>query len=145
MVNDSRIGIYDYIYGLLYGVVTENVYSMNEPQELTESDTRDGFIVIIVGDLYDLSEFEGHTYGYARVYVNAYVPPMTRGRLDFEKYQEYETAINDVIKNATDTPNTDYYIQQGSVLSMDGVSDSNANNSYYMFTKSFIVVIDKQE
>ena len=60
------------------------------------------------------------------------------------QYRELDT-LEEIIKNATDTPNADYYIQQGSVLSMDGVSDSNANNSYYMFTKSFIVVIDKQE
>ena len=53
MVNESRIDIYDYLYNLFYDVVTKNVYSMEVPQELTQSDTQDGFIVLHVGDLND--------------------------------------------------------------------------------------------
>ena len=49
MLNDSRISIYRYVENILTSV-TENVYLMNEPQELTQSDTEDGFIVIRVGD-----------------------------------------------------------------------------------------------
>ena len=75
MVDESRIGIYNYVYNLIYEIVTENVYSMNEPQELTESDTKDGFIVIRVGDLRDDSEFHLQACGWVRVFIEAYIPP----------------------------------------------------------------------
>lgn len=143
MINESRIGIYNYIYRLLYGVVTENVYSMDEPQELTESDTTDGFVVIRVDDIYDESEFHGETYGWVRVFVEAYIPPMSRGRLDKAKYKAMEDAITNVINNeiAHGTSNT-YAIQDDGILSMDDKADTNADNTYYMFIKSFIVTID---
>lgn len=146
MVNESRIEIYNYIYNLLYGVVTENVYSMNEPQELTESDTTDGFIVIRIGNLYDESEFHGETYGWVRVFIEAYIPPISRGRLDKTKYKAMEDAIMEVINEeiAHGTSNT-YAIQDDGILSMDDSADTNADNAYYMFIKSFIVTIDIPE
>ena len=142
MVNESRIDIYDYLYELFYDVVTKNVYSINAPQELTESDTRDGFIVINVGDLYDESEFRHQTYGWARCFVEAYIPQFSRGRLDFDKYSEFEDGINDVIHNASLTTVNGYTVQEDSVLSMDGDETTNANNTYFTFIKSFIVNIN---
>lgn len=143
MVDESRIGIYNYIYNLLYGVVSDNVYSMNEPQELTESDTTDGFIVIRVGDINDESEFHGNAYAWARVFVEAFVPPISRGRLDKAKYKSFEDditeVINEEIANGTDAH---YSIQDDGVLSMDDNMDTNANNAYYIYIKSFIVTID---
>lgn len=142
MVNESRIDIYNYVYNLLYGVVTENVYSMNEPQELTDSDTTDGFIVIRVGDIRDESEFTGEAYAWVRVFVEAYIPPISRGRLDKVKYKAMEDAItlaiNTEMKHGV---NETYSIESDSVLSMDSNADTNANNAYYMFIKSFIVQI----
>ena len=145
MLDISRIGVYDYVYNLLYDVVTTNVYSMNEPQELTQSDVNDGFVVIRVGELNDASEFTANAYGWARVYIDAYVPPISRGRLDFEKYKAFEDAINQVIEQATQDASGTYYIQDGSVLSMDNNAESNANNAYFMFVKSFVVMIDKED
>lgn len=147
MLNVSRIDIYNYLYGLFFGTVTENVYSMNEPQELTDDDVGNGFIVINVGDIYDNSEFNRDAYGEVRCYVTAYVPPISRGRLDVDKYKEFEDGINTVIELASETSDeqSDYYIQEGSVLSSDMDETSNANNAYYTFIKSFIVVIDKKE
>ena len=144
MLDITRIGVYDYVYNLLYDVVTTNVYSMNEPQELTQSDVNDGFVVIRVGELNDASEFTANAYGWARVYIDAYVPPISRGRLDFEKYKAFEDAINQVIEQATQDASGTYYIQDGSVLSMDNNAESNANNAYFMFVKSFVVMIDKE-
>lgn len=143
MINESRIGIYTYLYNLLYNNVTKNVYMMNEPQELSKSDTANGFIVIRVGDLYDESEFSCQAYGWVRCYVEAFVPPKSRGRLDQDKYNALENAINDAIDYASNNNDGDYYIQKDSVLSMDDVRSSNANNLYYTFVKSFIVNIDK--
>lgn len=145
MVNESRIGIYNYLYDLFYDVVTKNVYSMNEPQELTDSDVKNGFIVIRVGDLLDESEFSGKAYGEVRCFVEGYVPPISRGRLNYDKYQAMENGINGVINNATSSDtHGDYSIQEGSVLSYDADETSNANNQFFLFIKSFIVVIDKQ-
>lgn len=142
MMNESRIGIYNYVYGLLFGKVSDNVYSMNEPQELTESDTTDGFIVIRVDELHDMSEFHGQTYGWARVFVEAYVPPMSRGRLDRTKYLALETAINNVINAEIENGTSETYsIDEDGVLSMDSNADTNANNAYYMYVKSFIVLV----
>lgn len=145
MLNESRIDIYNYLYTLFFGTVTENVYSMNEPQELLGDDTKNGFIVLHVDDIYDDSEFSGQAYGWARCYVEAFVPPIQRGRLDIDKYQEFEDGINAVIKLATEDNSGTYYIQEGSVLSSDANETTNANNIYFSFIKSFIVVIDKQE
>lgn len=147
MLHESRIDIYDYLYNLFYDVVTKNVYSMNEPQELSQSDTQDGFIVIRVGDLNDESEFGRKAYGWTRCYVEAYVPPISRGRLDYNKYKEFEDAINSVIELASENePNENgYSVQEGSVLSMDTDETTNANNAFFMFIKSFIVMIDKEE
>ena len=143
MIDESRIGVYNYVYGLLYGVVTENVYSMNEPQELTQSDTEDGFIVIRVGDMYDDSEFEGEAYGWVRVFVEAYIPPISRGRLDKAKYKAFEDGILEVIKAEAQSGTSEHYsIDSDGIISMEENRDSNANNSYYTFIKSFIVNLD---
>lgn len=144
MLNESRIDIYDYLYNLFYDVVTKNVYSMREPQELTKSDTTDGFIVIRVGDINDESEFSGMAYGWVRCYVEAYIPPMKRGRLDFDKYKSFEDGINGVISVESDKDEGDYYIKKDSVLSMEDTESSNADNQYFLFIKSFVVVIDKK-
>ena len=142
-MNESRMAIYNYVYGLLYNTVTRNVYSMNEPQELTESDTKDGFIVIRVGDINDESEFHCEAYGWVRVFIEAYIPPISRGRLDKAKYKTFEDGINDVINAEIENGTSENYsIQSDGVLSMDGNTDTNANNAYYLYVKSFIVTIN---
>ena len=145
MLNESRIEIYNYLYNLFYGTVTENVYSMSEPQELTDDDTRDGFIVIHVGNIIDESEFGEQAYGWVRCFVEAFIPPISRGRLDVEKYKEFEDAINGVIDEAASDNDGTYHVQEGSVLSSDSEETNNANNVYFTFIKSFIVNIDAQE
>ena len=139
MFSEIRTDIYDYLYNLFYGVVTKNVYSMSEPQELTKSDTTDGFIVIRVGDTIDESEFSLEAYGSVRVFIWAYVPPKSRGRLDKEKYRTMETSIDNVVRQAMENPNEHYYISDANALSMDMTTTSNANNLFYIFVKSFIV------
>ena len=145
MYNESRTDIYDFLYNLFYDVVTKNVYFMSEPQELTKSDTEDGFIVIRLGDIVDYSEFDMESYGAVRCFVEAYVPTITRGRLDFDKYKEFEDSINEVIKTASETTDGEYSVQYGSVLSMEDVEDSNANSFFHMFIKSFLIQIDTQK
>lgn len=142
MVEESRIGIYNYVYNLLYGVVTENVYSMNEPQELTDDDKNDGFIVIRVGDMRDESEFHLQACGWVRVFIEAYIPPMSRGRLDKAKYKAMEDAINAVINEEMENgTNAKYSIEPDGIISSDIGEDSNGNNIFYLFIKSFIVNI----
>lgn len=145
MLDEKRIDIYDYLYNLFYDVVTKNVYSMNEPQELTKSDTQDGFLVIRAGTINDLSEFKGEAYSMTRVYIEAYVPPIGRGRLDYQKYKEYEDAISYVIEAAKSDNNGTYFIQEGSELSMDATETTNANNLFFVHTKSFIVMTNDEE
>lgn len=142
MVSESRIDIYDYLYNLFYNVVTKNVYSMRPPQELTTDDSTNGFIVLVVGDIHDESEFTGNAYAWARCYVEAYVPPISRGRLNYSKYEAFENAINEVIRTATEDNAGTYFIEEGSILSSDADETSNANNSYFTFIKSFIVNIE---
>lgn len=145
MVNESRIDIYDYLYNLLFGVVSENVYEMRVPQELTESDTTDGFLVIHVGSLVDYSEFTGQAYGRVRCFIEAFVPRISGGRVNHDIYALMENCINNVIKEQTETDDGTYYIEQDSILSMDDDETTNADNAYFTFIKSFIVVIDKEE
>ena len=145
MVNESRMGIYEYVENILTSI-TENVYLMEEPQELTEDDTTNGFIVVTVGDLLDASEFRDSAFGYARVFIRCYVPPISRGRLNVAKYKQFEDAINAAINLAADADNEGaYWIDEDSVVSTDGKDEGNANNTYYMFIKSFIVVVDAEQ
>lgn len=140
MFPDSRINIYDFVRNMFYDVVTKNVYSMNPPQEMTESDAKDGFIVISVGDLYDESEFYGKAYGWARVFVEAYIPQKSRGRLNKNKYAAFENAINAVIKewDAKVEP-TDYSIDIESLISTDDYYIPNQGSVCQVLVKSFIV------
>lgn len=144
MVEESRIAVYEYLSGILESV-SENVYLMDEPKELTDSDTMDGFIVISLDDAVDASEFHGNTYGYVRAYVRCYVPPMSRGRLDIEKYKTFEDSTNAAINAASsDSRDGTYWIYPDSIISADLGEHSNAGNTYLTFVKSFIVVIDKE-
>lgn len=144
MVDDSRIGVYDYLEEI-FTSVTENVYLMDEPQELTQSDTEDGFVVISLGDMVDASEFQGSTYGMIRAYVRCYVPPMTRGRLNKELYKKFEDDINAVVKLASESDNQyKYWIETESFISADLGDDSNKDNAFFVFVKSFIVVVDDE-
>lgn len=142
MVNDSSIELYDYLYKLFYNVVSKNVYCMDVPQELTDSDVQDGFLVVHVGSINDRSEFARETYGMVRCYVEAYVPPISRGRLNINKFDEFERGINDVIKNAAKQTGGIYGVQEEGVLS-SGVMDADyQNNAFHVFFKSFLVSID---
>lgn len=145
MLNPSRIDIYDYLYNLLYGVVSENVYDMRVPQELTESDTNDGFLVIHVGSMYDESEFAREAYGRVRCYIEAYIPQISRGRVNHDIYAAMENSINNIIEEQTNVRDGSYYIEDDSILSMEDDEISNANNAYFTFIKSFIVRIDSQQ
>lgn len=143
MVDNSRLAIYDYLRPLFEGVITDNVYLMGEPQELTDDDRENGFIVIRVGDVRDESEFDMNAYGYVRAYVEAYVPPMSRGRVDTEKYQAFEEGIAQAIQNEIANGTDEHFsIQSDGILSMEDVVDTNANNMFYLYVKSFIVNID---
>ena len=143
MFKESRIDIYNYLYDMFYGTVSENVYKMGEPTENTESDTSNGFITLKVGVVNDESEFDGDAYGWARCYVTAYVPKKPRGRLDTEKYKAFEDGINTVVNLATESRNTDYYVLKGSELSVDDDETSQKGNQYHIYRKSFVLVIDK--
>lgn len=145
MFNESRTDIYDYLYDLLHGVVTDNVYEKREPQDLTESDAKDGFLVIHVGEFYDAGEFHGETYGWTRCYIEAFIPPISRGRMNREVFKSFEDAINQVIKTEAQRKDGTYTILEDSLLSMDADETYNANNQFFTFVKSFIVNVDKQE
>ena len=143
MFNESRIDIYNFLYGLFYDTITRNVYRMGEPTENSESDTTDGFLVIQVGVMNDDSEFDGDAYGWARCYVTAYIPKRSKGRLDAEKYKTFEDGINTIVKLASESRNADYYVLKGSELSVDDVETTQKGNQYHIYRKSFVVVIDK--
>lgn len=142
MLNESRIDLYDYICGLFSGV-SENIYSMKIPSELTESDVEEGFLVVRIGDMYDESEFPKQAYGDVRVFVSAYVPFKSRGRINKQLYKTFETAMNEVVSSAIEENDNEYYtIQNDGILSMDDVEESNANNSFSVYVKSFVVTIN---
>lgn len=145
MFDNSRTDIYDYLYNLMKGVVTDNVYLMTEPQELTQSDLDDGFIVIHVGELIDRGEFQGECFGRARCYVEAFIPPISRGRIDIEKYRAYEEGIMTIINEAIESESEPYCIQAQGVISSDFGESGNAKNNFFTFVKSFLVITDNRE
>lgn len=140
MLNDSRLDLYAYLHALLDDYVEVNVYDMNVPQELTKTDAANGFVVVRVGNIYDRSEFPRETYAWVRCYIEAYVPPISRGRVNKEIYKNFEDSINMCIRNANQYVVNDLYmVREESTLSMEMMEVSNANNAYYVFAKSFIV------
>ena len=144
MFNESRIDIYDFLYQMFFDTVTRNVYKMGEPTENSESDTVDGFITLQVGVMNDASEFDGDAYGWARCYVTAYVPKKTRGRLDSDKYKQFEDGINTVVRLASESRYGNYFVLRDSEISTDDVETYQKGNQYHLYRKSFVVVIDKQ-
>lgn len=142
MIDKSRIAIYDYLYNMFYGVVTNNVYSMTLPTDAVESDVDEGFLVTTVGDIQDESEFDGSAYAWCRCYVYAYVPKRSRGRLDKTKYKAFEDGINDVIKAQELSFDEKYYVMAESTISMDDNEDTQRGNQFTVFAKSFVVVIN---
>lgn len=142
MITDLRTDIYDFVYSMFYNVVTQNVYSMNPPQELTEDDFKNGFLVISVGDLYDESEFSGKAYAWARVFVEAYIPPKSRGRLNKNKYIAFDKSLTSVITNYDEQhESVGFSIDLESVLSTDGYYSTN-EDLYQVLVKSFIVYVN---
>jgi len=146
MFTASRSDIYDYLYDLFFGVVTENVYEMKIPDELTSSDTKDGFLVINVGTGIDNSEFPEEAYGEVRCFVTAYIPKISRGRVNHDIFALFENGINNVINEASenDTQGT-FHIEKDNMLSADGIDGSDADNTFFTFIKSFIVNIESNE
>lgn len=142
MLNDSRIDIYDFLHSVIDNTVTANVYDMDFPQELTKTDADNGFLVLHVGGLNDESAFSRSAYAWTRCYVEAFVPPISRGRLNRQKYKDFESKLNKCIRKAArQNANQSYYIVEESILSMEGTEVSNANNAYHTFAKSFIVYV----
>ena len=141
-MNVSRIDIYDYLYNLIFGVITENVYYMDVPEELTNSDTEEGFIVINVGDIVDHGEFSKQSYGTVRCFLTAYIPQISRGRVNREIYALFENGIENIIEEQSQTSDGQYSIAEDSVLSMDGTDSSTSDNSYFTYVKSFVVTIN---
>lgn len=146
MINESRHNLMEYLYNLLYDRVSKNVYLLGVPTELTASDKKDGFVVIRVGSINDASEFSRQAYGWARCYVEAYIPTLSRGRYNKAKYVEWENALNEVINEKAETPDSDTYtIELDSVLNYDDDDDSNSDNRFFLFVKSFVVTINSDD
>lgn len=142
----SRSKVYDYLVSLFMGLVNRNVYRITVPTANTQSDTKDGFIVLRVGDITDESEFKHDAYGWVRCYVTAYIPKFGNGYLDTEIYENYESKIDQKIETEIESPSSnDYYIIEDGILSMDDDVDTQKGNQYHTYTKSFIVIIDTQE
>lgn len=144
MLDAATTKVLDYLYGIFESTVNGNLYSMYEPKELLKADTEKGFAVIRAGQINNESEFGNSAYGWVRCYIDVYVPPMSRGRLDYDTAGDLEskvlTAIDNEIANGTSDT---YSIRSGSMLSTQS-DNSNADNEYFVFVKSFIVDIDKE-
>lgn len=138
----TRIGVYNYLYDILFGVVSDNVYLANPPQTLTESDLKDGFIVIRMASLMDEGQFLGEAYGSVRCYIEAYLPPKTRGRLNDEMFEEYERSIDMALKEAIERGDKTYAIELGDALSAELIETNNMDNIFNVLAKSFIVTIN---
>lgn len=145
MLDDSTLAIYDYLYGIFENAVNGNLYQMYEPKELLKTDTTDGFAVIRTGQINNESEFGKSAYGWVRCYVDVYVPPMSRGRLDNDLATQLEKNVIQAIDNETANPTSDTYsIRDGSMLSTES-DRSDSDNEYFVFVKSFIVDINKEK
>ena len=143
MYSNSRTDLYDYLYDVFWGT-TKNIYIMEEPTELTAQDSEEGFIVIRVGDIYDEGEFSKHAYGRVRCYVSAYIPCTSRGRVNRKLYRQYESGISSAITTEATRGNDSFYsIEESDVLTIADDVTTSEDNYFFIFVKSFIVNIDR--
>jgi hypothetical protein len=116
---------------------------MGEPTETTDSDTKDGFVVLNVGNMNNNSEFDFDAFGSVRCTITAFVPQRTKGRLNKTLYKAFETSINEVVNNAIHNETSQaYYISGDDVLSIDTVETTQQGNQYHVYIKSFLVIMD---
>lgn len=142
MVSKNRADIYEYLYGVFSNAMTNNVYFVNAPQDLTDKDANDGFVVLRVGEIRDESEFSRSAFARARCYAYAYTRANKRGKLDFPTYKSLETSVEQTIQNAANKGGA-ISILNDTVISMDTAEFSNADNPFFVFAKSFVVSISE--
>lgn len=141
MIDARRAPIYKYITALFEGKVTDYVYLMSVPTNLTDEVAAGGFMVINVGDIQDRSEMMLSNYAQTRVIVQMYVSPKNRGRIDYEQYEEYEKMISDILIEESKKRGDKYIIDMDSLLSTDAVYNNDGNNVFFQYIISFIVKI----
>lgn len=141
MFDSSRMAIYEYLCSVLADV-TSNIHPMHKPKELSQDEVKNGFIVIKLDDINDESEFSKETYGWVSVAIEAYVPTKKRGRLNSQLFDTFESAIDSAIESAIESRNTNYGINERTILSKDFLEDDNANNVYSVYVKTFVLTIE---
>lgn len=142
-IDARRTPIYKYVYSLFNGKVTDYIYPMGIPTNLTEEAQAGGFMVINVGDIQDRSEMTLSNYAQTRVTVQMYVTPKGRGRIDTELYEEYETKIFDILAAESEKRGEKYIIDLDSILSTDDVYNKDGNNVFFLYIASFVLKIIK--
>lgn len=142
-IDARRTPIYKYIHSLFNGKVTDYIYPMGIPTNLTEEAQAGGFMVINVGDIQDRSEMTLSNYAQTRVTVQMYVTPKGRGRIDTELYEEYETKIFDILAVEAEKRGEKYIIDLDSILSTDDVYNKDGNNVFFLYIASFVIKIIK--
>lgn len=140
MIDAKRGPLYDYVYSLFYGTVTDYIYPIEMPSNLTEEDAN-GFMVIRMADVRDRGEFKLKAFADVRVTVEMYTKAKDRGRLDKTQYDKYEKLITKVLEAEDGKNHPNYQIDMDSILSTDDIYNDDKNNIFYIYFVSFIVKI----
>lgn len=140
MIDARRMPIYRYVHSLFEGKVTDYVYPMGIPTNLTDEAVSGGFMVINIGDIQDRSEMMLSCYAQTRVMISMYVTPKSRGRLDATLYEDYEKKISDILIEESRKRGGNYIIDMDSLLSTDAVYN-NAGNVFFEYMVSFVIKI----
>ena len=139
MSDTSRISVYSFVH-TMFGSLGISVYAMEIPQSLETVDITNGFAVMRINNIYDNSEFIGHTYSTARVFLETYVPAKTKGRLDTTKYEALQNKINSMVNEYCDKTNQDYMVSRDSILNYDDTM-INGSTEFFMYLISFTVTM----
>lgn len=140
MIDARRSPLYDYVYSLFHGRVTDYIYPIEMPSNLTEEDAN-GFMVIRMADVRDRSEFKLKAYAEVRVTIEMYTKAKDRGRLDKPQYEKYEDLITQVLNEEDAKSNPNYEIDMDSILSTDDIYNDDKNNIFYIYFVSFVIKI----
>lgn len=140
MIDARRMPIYRYVQSLFEGKVTDYVYPMGIPTNLTDEIANGGFMVINVGDIQDRSEMMLSCYAQTRVMISMYITPKSRGRLDPSLYEDYEKKISETLIEESHKRGGKYIVDMDSLLSTDA-DYNNAGNVFFEYMISFVVKI----
>lgn len=141
-MNTDRVGIYTQIVALFANTDIKYFYPIEKPISLTANAKKQGFMVIRAGNIDDNSEFSENAYAEMRIQLEMYIPTKSNGIVDGSLFSKYQSLIDTTIKEAVNNEDSGLNIIPDDMLNADDFDNSNADNPFSIYIKSFLILIN---